>query len=252
MQLIALFLASLAAASPLGSTTPTTSLIPRQQATLCDQYGYWSGNGYEINNNNWGKGSASSGSQCTYVDGSSGSGVRWRTTWTWRGGDNNVKSYANSGRQFARGLRISSLSSMQTSVSWSYDTTNIRANVAYDVFTAADPNHVTSSGDYELMIWLARYGNVYPIGSSVGTVNVAGRTWELWVGYNGSMKVFSFIAPSPINSFSANVKDFFNYLQSSQGYPASSQHLIVFQLGTEPFTGGPATMTVSQFSANIY
>jgi xyloglucan-specific endo-beta-1,4-glucanase len=73
---------------------------------------------------------------------------------------------------------------------------------------------------------LARYGNVYPIGSSVGTVNVAGRTWELWVGYNGSMKVFSFIAPSPLNSFSANVKDFFNYLQNSQGYPASSQHLI--------------------------
>jgi xyloglucan-specific endo-beta-1,4-glucanase len=73
---------------------------------------------------------------------------------------------------------------------------------------------------------LARYGNVYPIGSSVGTVNVAGRTWELWVGYNGSMKVFSFIAPSPVNSFSANVKDFFNYLQNSQGYPASSQNLI--------------------------
>jgi xyloglucan-specific endo-beta-1,4-glucanase len=150
MKLTALLLATLATASPLSTST---SLLPRQQATLCEQYGYWSGNGYEINNNNWGRGSASSGSQCTYVDGSSGSGVRWHTTWQWQGGENNVKSYANSGKQFARGLKISSLSNMQTSVSWSYSNTNIRANVAYDVFTAADPNHATSSGDYELMIW---------------------------------------------------------------------------------------------------
>ncbi|GAB1313556.1 Murein transglycosylase [Madurella fahalii] len=240
-----LFLFSLTAAKPLAS------LDRRQQATLCDQYGYWSGNGYELNNNNWGRGAATSGSQCTYVDGSSGSGVQWHTTWTWNGGENNVKSFPYSGKQVPRGLRVSSISNMQTSVSWSYSTTNIRANVAYDVFTAADPNHVNSSGDYELMIWLARYGNVYPIGSSVGSVNIAGRTWELWVGMNGSMRVYSFIAPSPINSFSANVKDFFNYLQSNQGYPANSQHLIVFQMGTEPFTGGPATMTVSHFSANI-
>ncbi|KAK4236496.1 glycoside hydrolase [Achaetomium macrosporum] len=245
MKLLLLLFSSLAAASPLNS------LEPRQQATLCDQYGYWSGNGYEVNNNNWGRSAASSGSQCTYVDGSSSNGVQWHTTWTWNGGENNVKSYAYSGRQVARGRKIASIGSMQTSVSWSYSNTNIRANVAYDIFTAADPNHVNSSGDYELMIWLARYGNVYPIGSSVGTVNVAGRAWELWVGYNGAMKVFSFVAPSPINGFSANVKDFFNYLQNSQGYPANDQYLIVFQIGTEPFTGGPATLTVSQFSANI-
>lgn len=76
------------------------------------------------------------------------------------------------------------------------------------------------------MIRLARLGNVYPIGSSQGNVNVAGRNWELWVGMNGNMKVFSFIASSQINDFSANVKDFFTYLQNSQGYPASSQNLL--------------------------
>ncbi|KAL2256593.1 hypothetical protein VTK26DRAFT_1431 [Humicola hyalothermophila] len=245
MKLTLLLLSSLAAATPL------TSLSPRQQATLCDQYGYWSGNGYEVNNNCWGRDAATSGSQCTYIDGSWDGGIQWHTSWTWAGGENNVKSYPYSGKQVARGMKISNIWNMQTSVSWSYDNTNIRANVAYDVFTAADPNHVNSSGDYELMIWLAKYGDIYPIGSSVGTVNVAGRTWDLWVGYNGSMKVFSFIAPSPINSFDANVKEFFNYLQSNQGYPANDQHLIVFQIGTEPFTGGPATFRVSHFSANI-
>jgi xyloglucan-specific endo-beta-1,4-glucanase len=42
---------------------------------------------------------------------------------------------------------------MQSAAAWSYSGTNVRANVAYDLFTAADPNHATHSGDYELMIW---------------------------------------------------------------------------------------------------
>jgi hypothetical protein len=42
---------------------------------------------------------------------------------------------------------------MPTNITWRYDTSNIRANVAFDVFTAVDPNHVNSSGDYELMVW---------------------------------------------------------------------------------------------------
>lgn len=144
MKFLLLALLPLALASPLES---------RQITTLCEQYGYWSGNGYEINNNLWGRGSASSGSQCTYVDSASNNGVAWRTTWTWNGSPNDVKSYVYSGRQFARGLKISSIGSMPTSVTWNYNTENVRANVAYDVFTAADPNHPNHGGDYELMIW---------------------------------------------------------------------------------------------------
>ncbi|KAK5657238.1 hypothetical protein OQA88_3297 [Cercophora sp. LCS_1] len=242
MKFLLFFFLTLVAASPLA---------PRQIKTLCEQYGYWSGNGYEINNNLWGRDAATSGSQCTYVDSASGNGVAWRTTWTWNGAPDNVKSYVYSGRQVQRGRKISSISSMPTSVSWNYNTENIRANVAYDLFTAADPDHPHHGGDYELMIWLARYGNVYPIGQSTGWVTVAGRTWELWIGYNGGMKVFSFLPPSPIKSFSADVKVFYNHLQNTQGYPAHSQNLIVFQIGTEAFTGGPATYSVSQFSASV-
>lgn len=58
-------------------------------------------------------------------------------------------------------------------------------------------------------------------------VTVAGRTWELFYGLNGSMKVYSFVTPSgPIYNFKANMKDFFNYLQNNKGFPASSQNLI--------------------------
>ena len=75
---------------------------------------------------------------------------------------------------------------------------------------------------------------VNPIGSFKANVNVGGRSWALWMGYNGSMKVFSFVAPSPITNFSGNVKDFYNYLTQSEGFPASQQNLISKFLLTVP------------------
>ncbi len=128
------------------------ALKKRQVATLCDQ-GYWSGNGYEVNNNEWARASATSGSQCTYVDSSSSAGVSWHTERTWESSPNQVKSYAYSGRQIERGRTIASINSMPTSVFWEYDTSDIAANAAYDFFTSEDPNHANGGGDYELMIW---------------------------------------------------------------------------------------------------
>lgn len=120
--------------------------------TLCSQYSSTSSGPYTVNNNLWGE-SSGSGSQCTYVDSISNSGVSWHTTWNWSGGQNSVKSYANSQLTGFTKQLVSQIGSMPTSVQWSYDNTNIRADVSYDLFTAADINHVTYSGDYELMIW---------------------------------------------------------------------------------------------------
>jgi hypothetical protein len=71
-------------------------------------------------------------------------------------------------------------------------------------------------------------GGVYPIGNKVTTVTLAGYSWDLYVGPNGSMKVFSFI-PSDGSwkfSFNADLKLFFNYLAQNQGYPINNQYLI--------------------------
>ena len=79
--------------------------------------------------------------------------MSWGSDWQWEGGENDVKSYVHVGREFERPL-VSDISSLPTTVTWSYDTTDIRANVAYDIFTDTDPEHNThSSGEYELMIW---------------------------------------------------------------------------------------------------
>nr|pir cellulase (EC 3.2.1.4) precursor - Aspergillus niger [Aspergillus niger]BAA02297.1 endo-beta-1,4-glucanase [Aspergillus luchuensis]prf//2113255A endo-beta-1,4-glucanase [Aspergillus luchuensis] len=221
--------------------------------TMCSQYDSASSPPYSVNQNLWGE-YQGTGSQCVYVDKLSSSGASWHTKWTWSGGEGTVKSYSNSGLTFDKKL-VSDVSSIPTSVTWSQDDTNVQADVSYDLFTAANADHATSSGDYELMIWLARYGSVQPIGKQIATATVGGKSWEVWYGTStqagAEQKTYSFVAGSPINSWSGDIKDFFNYLTQNQGFPASSQHLITLQCGTEPFTGGPATFTVDNWTASV-
>ncbi|CAK7237096.1 hypothetical protein SBRCBS47491_009860 [Sporothrix bragantina] len=120
--------------------------------SLCATYGYYANFTWYINNNEWGAGYGT-GSQCTYVDSANVGGVSWHTDWSWSGGTNNVKSFPYSGRDLTVEL-ISDISQISNSVQWSYTAgTDIRADVSYDMFTAANKSHPTTDGDYELMIW---------------------------------------------------------------------------------------------------
>lgn len=74
----------------------SVGLAPRQAASLCDQYSYYAANGYKFNNNNWGKGSATSGGQCITVDSTSNYGVKWSTMWAWQGRQDNVTRLTSS------------------------------------------------------------------------------------------------------------------------------------------------------------
>lgn len=135
----------------LGSASAASAAV----ATLSAQYATYTGSGtpYSVNNNLWGSSYANSGgSQVTTVNSVSNSGVSWSTKWNWQGDNSQVKSYANSQVSFTKKL-VSQISSIQTSVQWSSSSSNINADVSYDLFTAANVNHVTYSGDYELMIW---------------------------------------------------------------------------------------------------
>ncbi|KAH7123345.1 endoglucanase-1 [Dactylonectria estremocensis] len=104
---------------------------------------------------------------------------------------------------------------------------------------------------------LHRYGGIWPItesttGTPIAQVQLAGHTWDLYFGYNGEMKVYSFLAASgPINNFSADIKVFFDYLGSEYAFPLSKQYLLIDQFGTEAFTGQDATFYVSRFQAEV-
>jgi xyloglucan-specific endo-beta-1,4-glucanase len=79
---------------------------------------------------------------------------------------------------------------------------------------------------------LGRFGGVWPIsqaGAPIANVTIAGYKFDLYFGYNGAMKVYSFLTTtpnSPYTTFNADIKLFFNYLTKNQGYPASTQNLI--------------------------
>lgn len=54
---------------------------------------------------------------------------------------------------------------------------------------------------------------------------MAGYKWELFIGMNGKMKVFTFMAMEDIRVFESNIKPFFNHIAKKHGFPAKEQHL---------------------------
>lgn len=108
------------------------------------------------------------------------------------------------------------------------------------------------SEEYEIMVWLAALGSAGPIsstGKAIATVTINGVTWDVWVGPNGQMTVYSFVAKSTVTSFSGDLLKFFEYLVKDQGL-SNSKYLIDVQAGTEPFTG-TAKLTVSSYSVAV-
>ena len=85
---------------------------------------------------------------------------------------------------------------------------------------------------------------------------------------NGNMRVFSFVADSPQTSFSADALQFLKYLTSTRRLSSSlyvnskcfhngldmdmrTDNPPAIQVGTEPFLGSNAKMTMKEFSIEI-
>jgi xyloglucan-specific endo-beta-1,4-glucanase len=199
-------------------------ILPAVTAEICGQYQTLKTGSYNINNNLWGIRAAASGSQCTSLDSGSTSSVSWHTSWSWKGGSKHVKSFSNAGLNFTP-KKISDISAIPTVFRYSYSGAGVVADVAYDTFLDSTPGSSTNA--YEVMIWLAAYGGAMPIsktGKPVATTDLAGTSWNLYDGYNGDMRVFSFVSPSPVTAFSGDLKEFFDYLTNNQ-YLGSGNYL---------------------------
>jgi xyloglucan-specific endo-beta-1,4-glucanase len=155
-------------------------------------------------------------------------------SWSWSGGSNQVKSYANIVTKITS-KQLSAIKTIPSTWAWSYTGSNIVADVSYDLFTSATAG---GSNAYEIMIWLAALGGAGPIsstGSPVATVTLAGNSFKLYKGPNGSTTVFSFVAVNQVTNFNGDIKTFLQYLITNQGLP-STQYLTSVGAGTEPFT----------------
>ncbi|KAJ5788574.1 Glycoside hydrolase family 12 [Penicillium paradoxum] len=242
---LSLFSLSLAALGNAASV-PTKSLTRRSD--FCDQWGTATAGDFILYNNLWGQSDDPNGEQCTGLDWANGDTISWHSWWSWAGTPWQVKSYPNAALQFTH-KPLSEVSSIKTSWEWSYSTTDIVADVAYDMFLSSTAD---GSDEYEIMVWLAALGGAGPIsstGSPIATVNINGISWDVYVGPNGAMTVYSFVAPYTVTSFSGDLLDFFTYLENDQGL-SSSLYLINVQAGTEPFTG-TADFKVPSYSVSV-
>ncbi|KKK12473.1 hypothetical protein P175DRAFT_0430638 [Aspergillus ochraceoroseus IBT 24754] len=240
MKFLALALASLASAASIGAEDAT------RRGDFCAQWDTVTAGKFILYNNLW---NASSGSQCTGLDSAKGNSITWHTSWSWSGGPSYVKSYANAAYQFTA-TKLSKIRSIPTEWKWSYTGSDIVADVAYDMFTSPT---ASADAEYEIMIWLAALGGAGPIsstGSAIASVTLGGVKFHVWYGLNGPVKVYSFVAASTTKSFSADLNDFFKYLERSHKFP-TSQYLTHVQAGTEPFTGSNAKLTVSSYSVHV-
>ncbi len=238
----------------LGSVA--ASLVVGQAAhadtVICDKYGSTTvQNGkYVVINNVWG----SSATQCINVTNNGFTVTQAQHNNT--GGTPAAYPAIYAGCHYANcstnsGLPLqasnSQFNTVQTSVSMSYPGSGIY-DAAYDIWFDPTPRRDGQNTGAEIMVWLNHTGSVQPVGSRVGTANIAGATWDVWFG-NIGWNVISYVRTSPTNSISFAVRNFYDDTVN-RGYGQRSWYLTSVQAGFEPWVGG-AGLAVNNFSYSI-
>jgi hypothetical protein len=241
---------ALVAIGLLAAGTVLSAAGPAQaDTTICQQYGSTTIQGrYVVQNNRWGTSATqcinvtSNGFQITQQQGSSptnGAPVSYPSVFL-------GCHYTNCSPGSNLPMQVSRIRSASSSINYRY--AGGTYNASYDIWL--DPTPKTNGvNQMEIMIWFNRQGSIQPIGGAVGNATVGGRSWQVWRGSNGSNNVISYVAPSPINSWSFNVMDFVNDVRN-RGAITTSWYLTSIQAGFEPWNGGVG-LAVDNFSASV-
>ncbi len=227
--------------------------IPASHAdtTICQPFGTTTIQGrYVVQNNRWG----TSDTQCITVTDSGFRVAQADGSVPTNGAPKSYPSvyngchYTNCSPGTNLPARLSSIADAPTSISYSY-VSGAAYDAAYDIWL--DPTPRTDGVNRtEIMIWFNRVGPVQPVGSQTGTTTVAGRSWQVWTGNNGSNDVLTFVAPSAIDSWSFDVMGFVRQAVS-RGMAQDSWYLTSVQAGFEPWQNG-AGLAVTSFSSTVH
>jgi hypothetical protein len=242
-----------AAALLLAAGAITTFVVagPAQADTqICEQYGSTTiGGRYVVMNNRWG----TSAQQCINVTSNGFAITSQQGTGSTSGAPVSYPAvfygchYTNCSPGTNLPMQVSSISSATSSISYNY-VSGATYDAAYDIWLDPSPKK-DGVNQMEIMIWFNRQGSIQPIGSVVGNTTIGGRTWQVWQGSNGSNNVISYVAPSPIQSWSFSVLDFLNDVRN-RGAITNSWYLTSIQAGFEPWIGGTG-LAVTNFSAAV-
>lgn len=213
----------------------TSSVVQAQTWSDSGQWATYNFPNYIIYNNIWGSGA---GSQTLFVNTNSANSPNW---WVQANHPNTggIKSYPNVKFPGTSDPALSSITSIPSS--WSVSRPNTGAyNSAYDVWC--------NGYSWEIMIWINWFGPVGPLGSQqASSQSIAGATWNVYRGNNGSNEVVSFLRTSNTNSVSnMDVKQFLNWIVN-RGWFSNSTTLTEVQAGFE-LTSGSGTWTTNSFT----
>jgi hypothetical protein len=147
-------------------------------------------------------------------------------------------------------VQVAKLPAVGSSWSVTVPPTGGAYDVAYDVWFNRSPSTGGQPDGTELMIWLDHAGGVQPAGSKVATVNLAGASWDLWMGKMESWKYVAYVR-QPATHQVDNL-DIRAFAQDSvgRGYVDLSDYLIAIEAGFEIWKGGPGFAT-NAFSAAV-
>lgn len=152
---------------------------------------------------------------------------------------------------------VDSIGSIQTSFKWSGSTGSF--NATYDVWFANSPpqSEYKDGIDGFVMVWAHKPGDQQPIGSVQGTANIAGKTWDVWVGPRGQgpegnneATVVSYVAQGgDIPSMSFDLLEFIN---DSKSRGMNATYLTDVFFGFEIWNGGAGgNLSVDEFSCKV-
>lgn len=223
---------------------------PAGADTICERYGSTriQGGRYIVQNNQWG---ADVG-QCVDVT---------ETGFTVTGGSHNQGTngapgaypsifrgchYDNCTTDSGLPARYTSLGSLASTARVTTPSTG-SWNVAYDLWLDPTPRTGGQNTGAEIMIWVDRNGPPQPVGSQIGTVTLAGATWDVWYG-NIGWNVVSYVRQQGSDAFDGNLRGFVDDA-ASRGHVQTSWYLTSVQFGFEPWVGGPG-LAVNSFSVD--
>jgi chitodextrinase len=243
-------LAAAAVFAAAGIAAITVSGPAQADTQICEQFGTTTIQGrYVVQNNRWG----TSAQQCINVTDTGFSITSQQGVGNTSGAPVSYPSifvgchYTNCSPGTNLPIQVSQISSATSSINYQF-VSGATYNASYDIWLDPTPRR-DGVNQMEIMIWFNRQGSIQPIGSSVGSATVAGRTWDVWRGSNGANNVISYLAPSAISSWNFSVLDFINDARN-RGAITNSWYLTSIQAGFEPWIGGTG-LGVTSFSAAV-
>jgi Glycosyl hydrolase family 12/Cellulose binding domain len=234
----------------VGGLFVVVAVQPAQAVVTCEKFGTLSiqSGRYNVQNNVWGADTA----QCIDTTANGFTVTQANHNKATNGAPASYPSvyfgchYANctAGSGLPLQASTSAFNGIRTSVGMTYPSAGTW-DAAYDIWFDPTPRTDGQNTGAEIMVWLNRQGSIQPVGSQVGTANIAGSTWNVWFG-NVGWNVVSYVRTSATNSLNFAVNDF--YADAiNRGHAQRSWYLTSIQAGFEPWVGG-AGLAVNSFS----